>query len=160
MAVDILPTALPLDASKHFSNALSPYLMSLIREYKGETDQGGYREALKNATVATAGELTVRHTWLEEPLGAWRERLAKTTEGPIDTSSSEALSSALYVDKALKTIGSVPKKVLMLGSGMVAGPAVDEICKRSDIELLVGMCLCRLYYDKFANYMLQRAIRR
>jgi alpha-aminoadipic semialdehyde synthase len=35
-------------------------------------------------------------------------------------------------------MGGVRKKVLMLGSGMVAGPAVDEICKRRDVEILVS----------------------
>ena len=35
--------------------------------------------------------------------------------------------------------GVQPKKrVLMLGSGMVAPPAVQELCSRSDVQLVVG----------------------
>ena len=30
------------------------------------------------------------------------------------------------------------KKVLLLGSGMVAGPTVEEICKRPDVDLVIG----------------------
>jgi alpha-aminoadipic semialdehyde synthase len=41
-----------------------------------------------------------------------------------------------------------PKKVLMLGSGMVAGPAVDEICNRTDVELVVGVCIRSFCLDK------------
>lgn len=30
------------------------------------------------------------------------------------------------------------KKVLMLGSGMVAGPAIDELVRKGDVHLTVG----------------------
>ena len=125
MAVDILPSSLPLDASKHFSDAMFPYLQSLIREYRGEKEEeGGFSEALNRATIARAGELVGKHKWLEEPLSTWRD--------------SVALGSSV-AEKPAKETGVVrKKKVLMLGSGMVAGPAVEEICKRGDVELLVG----------------------
>ncbi|KIM79378.1 hypothetical protein PILCRDRAFT_74408 [Piloderma croceum F 1598] len=128
MAVDILPSSLPLDASKHFSDAMFPYLQSLIREYRGEKEEeGGYREPLNRATIARAGELVGKHKWLEEPLSAWRDSVALTEVG----------SSA--AEKPGNETGMVrKKKVLMLGSGMVAGPAVEEICKRGDVELLVA----------------------
>ena len=117
MAVDILPSSLPLDASKHFSDAILPYLRSLIREYRGEREEGGtgrgYMEALDKATVVRGGELVERHKWLGEPVRTWREGVVGAGAGR-------------------------KKKVLMLGSGMVAGPAVDQICKRGDVELLVG----------------------
>jgi hypothetical protein len=53
MAVAILPTSLPLDASKHFSDALFPYLMGLIGEYRGDKAEG----PLDVATVVRAGDL-------------------------------------------------------------------------------------------------------
>lgn len=128
MAVDILPSSLPLDASKHFSDAMFPYLQSLIREYRGEKEEeGGYREALNRATIARAGELVGRHKWLEEPLSAWGDSVALTE---VDRSVVEKPGNEPGVMRK--------KKVLMLGSGMVAGPAVQEICKRGDVELLVG----------------------
>jgi alpha-aminoadipic semialdehyde synthase len=121
MAVDILPSSLPLDASRHFSAAVFPYLQSLIREYRGEEERGGYRVALERATVARGGELVGKYRWLEQPLSAWRDR--------ANLNRAESANNQTGVRK---------KRVLMLGSGMMAGPAIDEICKRGDIELLVG----------------------
>jgi alpha-aminoadipic semialdehyde synthase len=114
MAVDILPTALPIDASTHFSNVLVPYLESLIAGYKGY-GQGKLKGALDQATVAEGGQLVGKHTWLGEKVEAWR------------TSNSKKAQAATR-----------KQRVLMLGSGMVAGPAVSEICKRGNVELVVG----------------------
>ena len=114
MAVDILPTALPNDASAHFSNVLVPYLESLVAGYEG-SDHGKLNGALDRATVAEEGQLVGKHAWLGEKVEAWR------------TSSSRKAQTATR-----------KQRVLMLGSGMVAGPAVSEICKRGDIELIVG----------------------
>jgi alpha-aminoadipic semialdehyde synthase len=76
MAVDILPPSLPLDALRHFLDAVFPYLRSLIGEYGGEKEQGGgYMKAFDKATVARGGELVGRHMWLEEPLGTWRKSI-------------------------------------------------------------------------------------
>ena len=114
MAVDILPTALPIDASTHFSNVLVPYLESLIDDYKG-SDQGKLKGALDRATVAREGQLLDRHAWLGDKVEAWRASSA----GKAQTTTRK-------------------RRVLILGSGMVAGPAVSEIRKRGDIELIVG----------------------
>jgi alpha-aminoadipic semialdehyde synthase len=61
MAVDILPTSLPLDASTHFSSVLQPYLSALVREYKGmeprDDDEARLRAALARATIAQGGKL-------------------------------------------------------------------------------------------------------
>ena len=120
MAVDILPTALPIDASTHFSSVLLPYLESLIAGYKG-SDQGKLRGALARATVAEEGKLMEKHTWLGEKVEAWR----RSNSGKTQTTTKK-------------------QRVLMLGSGMVASPAVTEICKRSDIELIVGKSPSRM----------------
>jgi len=114
MAVDILPTALPIDASTHFSNVLVPYLESLIAGYKG-SDQGKSKGVLDRATVAERGKLVEKHAWLGEKVGAWRDNNSERTQA-----------------------AATKRRVLMLGSGMVAGPAVSEICKRGDIDLIVG----------------------
>jgi alpha-aminoadipic semialdehyde synthase len=124
MAVDILPTALPMDASTHFSRVLSPYLNALIDEYKASSSQRPLgpeelQDALDRATITKHGELMANHAWLSESVHQWRN-YAPATDNILGA-------------------GSVRKKtVLMLGSGMVAGPAVDEICKRKDVELVVG----------------------
>lgn len=114
MSVDILPSSLPLDASDHFSRVLMPYLKAVIQEYRGQPVEHEYSEALRTATVVQDGQLQGNHTWLAAPLDTWRQSTSKP-EG-----------------------SSRKKKVLMLGSGMVAGPAVQELCKRTDVELVVG----------------------
>ena len=114
MAVDILPTALPIDASTHFSNALVPHLESLIAGYM-DSDQGKLKDALNRATVAEEGKLAEKHVWLGEKVEAWRAN----SSGKTQTMTKK-------------------QRILMLGSGMVAGPAVSEICKRGDIELVIG----------------------
>jgi alpha-aminoadipic semialdehyde synthase len=117
MAVDILPTALPIDASIHFSNVLAPYLESLVAGYKG-SDGGRLKDALDRATVTHEGKLAEKHAWLGEKVEAWRS------------------------DSSGKTQATTRKqRILILGSGMVAGPAVSEICKRDGIELIVGKSL-------------------
>ena len=134
MAVDILPTALPLEASTHFSNVLAPYLRTLISEYRGvpEADEGSQlrKAALDRATVARGGKLSKEFEWLKEPLGIWAASKASTS-----TWSSESV-----VGEAAQKVAMPPRKkrVLMLGSGMVAGPAVEAICKRPDVELVIG----------------------
>ena len=81
MAVDILPTALPLEASQHFSGKFLPYLRSVISGYVGKEDaengeEGVIREALERATVASGGELRRGWEWLRGPLGVWKESVA------------------------------------------------------------------------------------
>ena len=120
MAVDILPTALPIDSSTHFSNVLVPYLESLIAGYTG-SDQGKLKGPLAQATVTQEGRLLEKHTWLGERVEAWR-------------ASSGAKAQAV----------TRKRRVLLLGSGMVAGPTVSEICKRGDVELIVGMSPSRM----------------
>ncbi|KAH0835691.1 Saccharopine dehydrogenase-domain-containing protein [Lanmaoa asiatica] len=114
MSVDILPSSVPLDASEHFCRVVMPYLKAVIQEYRGQSVGQEYFEALRMATIAKDGQLQGNHTWLETPLDKWRR-------------STTRLESSLR-----------KKKVLMLGSGMVAGPAVQQLCKRSDVELVVG----------------------
>jgi alpha-aminoadipic semialdehyde synthase len=130
MAVDILPTALSREASVHFSDVLTPYLRAVLRSYRGDTDADQehevYVQALERATIASGGALRENHRWLEAPLGIWRARSGGTEPDVAKT--------------AQKPVGGPPrrKKVLMLGSGMVAAPAIDEIARHSDIELVVG----------------------
>ncbi|KAG6372697.1 Saccharopine dehydrogenase-domain-containing protein [Boletus reticuloceps] len=119
MSVDILPSTLSLDASEHFCRVLMPYLKTVIQEYRGQSGKQEYSEALERATVAKDGQLQETHTWLEAPLDKWRRSASKPEGSPRK------------------------KKVLMLGSGMVAGPTVQELCKRSDVELIVASNSCK-----------------
>ncbi|SJL06912.1 uncharacterized protein ARMOST_10254 [Armillaria ostoyae] len=121
MAVDILPSSIPLDASRGFSRALVPYLESLIASYSGD-NSGDRIEALNRATIVNKGELAPKHQWLQERVDAWRASTTKST-----TSSHGNLKA---------------KRVLMFGSGMVAGPAVDKLAERSDVRLVIASNSC------------------
>ncbi|KAJ7644034.1 Saccharopine dehydrogenase-domain-containing protein [Roridomyces roridus] len=125
MAVDILPASIPLDASEHFSTALMPYLESLIESYqKGQTRT--LAPELERATIATGGKLTEKHEWLQNSVDKFRASESESTQ----------------VEDGHVHIGSMgvlrKKKVLMLGSGMVAGPAVEHIARREDVDLLIA----------------------
>jgi len=120
MSVDILPTSIPLDASRHFSNALMPYLESAMDWYSTEaSSRPGLGKALERATVAVGGALTEKHRWLQQGVDKWRAEKAQGVQPAASTSLKK-------------------KRVLLLGSGMVAGPAVDHIAQRKDVELVVG----------------------
>lgn len=127
MAVDILPTAIPLDASEHFSRALYPYLSSLIDTYTdgliGDVKQP-LIDALDRATIASAGILKEKHEWLGERVQKWR---------------SQDSQKVLHPTPRTHHHGSAKKNILMLGSGMVAGPAIAKIAEREDVRLLIGI---------------------
>lgn len=133
MSVDILPSELPLDASQHFSNALMPYLRSLIRQEQNNTSGSDKDrlDALDRATIARDGSLTKGHEWLYTPLKALSDKKAPSSTKPSATppsTQSKKLPNGVYPKK----------KILLLGSGMVAKPAVDEFLKRPDVHLVVG----------------------
>ena len=134
MSVDILPTSLPLDASTHFSDVLKPYLRALINRYSGRdvSAEKEHEDALSRATVASEGKLADKHTWLQDLVDKWRSASASSTAAR-HPDGTEAVSTTAAGDFIRRK-----KKVLMLGSGMVAGPAVEEISKRADVELVVG----------------------
>ena len=123
VAVDILPASLPRDASVHFSERLLRYVRSVVNDYKGaKYEDVEASNALKRATIANHGRLEKRHEWLAPKVETWRvtqESRRRDIEGPGGHASKK-------------------KRVLVLGSGMVAGPAVDELAGRPDVELIVG----------------------
>lgn len=136
MAVDILPTEIPLDSSAHFSDALMPYLRALVRQEwrqlqgsKSTSSSGnGWNgvpvedasslAALDRATIAKGGELMPQHQWLYDSLASLNPRSSSSTP---------------------ETIIKRKKKVLLFGSGMVAKPFCETIWSRSkDIALIVA----------------------
>ena len=132
ISVDILLTSLPLDASTHFSNVLKPYLRALINRHGGR-GVGAEREdedALSRATFTSEGKLPDKHSWLLDLVEKWRSASASSTAA-WRPDGIEAISTTAAGD-------FIHTKVLMLGSGMVAGPAFEEISKRADDEPVVG----------------------
>ncbi|KAJ7505433.1 Saccharopine dehydrogenase-domain-containing protein [Mycena galericulata] len=136
MAVDILPASIPFEASQHFSTALLPYLESLIASYQtGQSAPLG--PALDKATIVAGGQLAEKHRWLQHSVDKFR------AEGPVEPGIATPPTATIEVtsDDGV-VIGSMgvlrKKKVLLLGSGMVAGPAVEEIARREDVQLLIA----------------------
>lgn len=153
MSIDILPSELPLDASKHFSGALAPYLGALIRSYQGRTSEEDREalEALDRATIARIGKLRPKHEWLGDLVathgGAAAESMGGDDKpdldlgvdmGGLDTSDGATQHLSSSGDDLATTGTQRRKRVLLLGSGMVAKPAVDEIMKRTNVDLVVG----------------------
>lgn len=146
MAVDIIPSELPLDASAHFSNALMPYLNSLIRQWQGQepidAEDKLRLDALDRATIARHGKLAKKHEWLHTPLNTLLE------------SKAEGLD-AFDIDDAYNLATIKPKKtILLFGSGMVAKPAVTEFLKREDVNLVIGKKFSGRYLSLLLNSML------
>ncbi|PKC09641.1 alpha-aminoadipic semialdehyde synthase [Rhizophagus irregularis] len=108
MAVDILPTEIPLESSKHFSKSLYPFMNDLIN---GKIDQNS---VLSRATIAKDGKLTDSHTDLYNLL-------------PKSNNSISSLESR-----------KDNKKILLLGSGFVAKPLVDYLSKQEDLSLIIA----------------------
>ncbi|KAJ7043988.1 Saccharopine dehydrogenase-domain-containing protein [Mycena alexandri] len=132
MAVDILPASIPLDASEHFSTALAPYLDNLIEHYQ---TSGALDLALDKATIAVGGRLAEKHRWLLDSVDKFR------AEGPTPVAAGPAPVEVTVPDEVpvvISSMGVRKKKVLLLGSGMVAGPAVEEIARRQDVQLLIA----------------------
>lgn len=70
LAVDFLPCELPVDASRHFSAALSPFLPALAAaDFEGTFDGSKLPPELARATVLYRGRLTDGYRYLEEHLG-------------------------------------------------------------------------------------------
>jgi len=147
MAVDILPASMPLDASNHFSSALEPYLVDLIHGLR--TGEPGSRSAaIKRATIVENGELTEDHRWLH-PLAAphvknvsKEEPIARGLRNNLQKASADVPSQDLIKETSKKSKKSDPKQVLLLGSGMVAQPAVDYLVCKYGAKLMIGWLSC------------------
>lgn len=69
MAVDILPSELPREASKHFSEALKPYLKTMAKtNFSVSYDDLTLPDPIKKAVIVHRGELTPKFSYLENYL--------------------------------------------------------------------------------------------
>ncbi|KAG8924983.1 hypothetical protein FRC02_010062 [Tulasnella sp. 418] len=150
MSIDILPSELPLDASKHFSKAFRPYLGAMVRKYQGKNTEEDAKalEAIERATIAQHGQLKPRHQWLTplidshgvEGVNQKTATVTSTVSDKVDLDVKADLGGLESSAPSSGTAAGILKKknVLLLGSGMVAKPAVDEFLKREDINLVVA----------------------
>lgn len=117
-----------------------PYLETVMQLYAGAPTEYRANEAaaLDRAAVAINGKLTDAHKGLLEEVDKWRD--AEASKSLLSNGRTVEDPVALGVHK---TDRPSKKRILLLGSGMVSGPAIEEIEKRHDIELLVGQSLFR-----------------
>lgn len=138
MSVDILPASIPLDASKSFSLALEPYLTNLIGHITTPTFDGTLPPDLERATIASGGVLAEKHQWLQPNVDEFRKARQPEEVAP-DESLSESAEPCETKTTTTPAGHTRKKRILMLGSGMVAAPAVDFLAQRSDVELIIGI---------------------
>ncbi|KAG0000524.1 hypothetical protein BGZ79_005829, partial [Entomortierella chlamydospora] len=121
MSVDILPSELPLESSQHFSNALYPFVKELIR---GNNDH----PVLAGATVAEGGSLKPTHEGLNKVLKETnaKENLAKL-KASLGATGKTSFGSSIK-----------PKKVLLCGSGFVAGPLVNYLLRDPNVSITIA----------------------
>lgn len=106
------------DSSTYFSGRLLPYVERAVEHANGkpvvndEIDQ-----TLERARIVANSELLPKHEWLQENVDKWR--------------AEQSFHGGLLPRK---------KKILLLGSGLVAGPAVEVFLKRPDVQLVIGTC--------------------
>ena len=118
MTIEILPAELPLPSSEHFSACAFPYLESLFAQTR-TTQQDELLAALHRSTIVKQGQLVEPHTWLSSLL---RDQHG-TEVSQLDSAGSK-------------------KRVLVLGSGLVAGPACEVFLARKDVAVTIGKPLC------------------
>jgi len=91
-------------------------------------------KTLERAKIVNEGVITSEHSWLAPRVEGWRNTQAGSSRSASTTDAAQAVKSSIMKDKR--------EKVLLLGSGLVAGPAVDVFVSRGDVELVIGMSSC------------------
>jgi alpha-aminoadipic semialdehyde synthase len=97
----------------------------------GKNMRDEIEETLVGAKIVNEGVITSEHSWLAPRVQGWRNTQAGSSR-PTSTDANGATKTSILREKR--------KKVLLLGSGLVAGPAVDVFVSRGDVELVIGMC--------------------
>ncbi|KAM0745747.1 hypothetical protein T439DRAFT_318945 [Meredithblackwellia eburnea MCA 4105] len=115
-SIEILPSELPLDASTHFSESITPYLYSLLKDPASANAEDQFARALRRATIVDQGNLTKEH-----------ERLYAVLKDRKDDTKERTSMQAVK-----------RQKVVLLGSGLVAAPAVKVLTSRPNVDLIIA----------------------
>lgn len=92
-----------------------PYVSRAIDNANGQRPVGDEIDlTLARARIVADSQLLPKHEWLQENVDKWRAENAPGVAMPQK------------------------KRILLLGSGLVAGPAVDVFLKRPDVSLVIG----------------------
>jgi alpha-aminoadipic semialdehyde synthase len=97
-----------------------PYVKHLTGQIGGSLNAQESREiseSISNAKIVSLGVLTEKHQWLQPAVDQWQ------SSQPMNPSQPGLVGR---------------KRVLLLGSGLVAGPGVDVFAARQDVSLCIG----------------------
>nr|XP_018263129.1 alpha-aminoadipic semialdehyde synthase [Kwoniella dejecticola CBS 10117]OBR85287.1 alpha-aminoadipic semialdehyde synthase [Kwoniella dejecticola CBS 10117] len=123
-SIDILPSELAADASGHFSSKILPYVRRAL--FPGsEGNKAAEDDTLEMAKIVDNGKILETHGWLLPKVEAWR-------------SSSTQNGISAKQDESKLANGQQKKRILLMGSGLVAGPAVDVFAARPDVHLAIA----------------------
>jgi alpha-aminoadipic semialdehyde synthase len=114
------------DASQHFSSRILPYVRYLAGLPVPDHSTDVISQSLDCATIIKSGSLKRDYEWLLPDL-------AKVPTVATKPSRPTGVDSGRPVP-----ISSQKKRVLLLGSGLVAGPAVEVFAARHDVQLHIG----------------------
>lgn len=141
LSVDNLPTEFPLEASNHFSESLLPFVKELVKKmsptglcfcfgilwsqktiskfplplFDPQAKGNAQHPVIARATIAENGKLAAAHSHL-------KDLVDKATVPKPQTTSTRKET----------------KRVLLLGSGMVAGPLVEYLLRMEDVHVIIG----------------------
>lgn len=79
MSIEILPSELPIDASRHFSESIFDYVRTLCGLDGGEKHSATRQTSLDNAHLIRSGQLESQHAWLQ---GSLAETKRPTVQKP------------------------------------------------------------------------------
>nr|CAB3219604.1 alpha-aminoadipic semialdehyde synthase, mitochondrial-like [Phallusia mammillata] len=115
-SVDNLPAQLPREATQYFGDHLFPYIADIAKNDATVQldDHTDISPVVKNATIASNGELTPKFKYIENM------RKKREKEGAMYATSSKN------------------HKVLLLGSGFVSGPVVEYLTSHKDTAVTVA----------------------
>lgn len=123
-------TVLAKDASTYFSSKILPYVKHLVSPRQSSCQ---LEETIQRATIVQDGQIQSKHEWLMPNVEKWRSGQKNAKEKPKPT-----LPASSNPSKPTSALAPKKKKVLLLGSGLVAGPAVEVFSSRRDISLGIG----------------------
>ena len=93
-------------------------------------------QTLQRAKIVDKGVIAAEHSWLAPRVEGWRNTQAGSSRQVAPTSTADSNPAGTTATGLLE---EKKKKVLLLGSGLVAGPAVDVFVARGDVDLVIGM---------------------
>jgi len=119
LAVDILPTALPRDATTHFGDSLLPILQQLLfgnKDGGGGSGGGGLLvlpEVLRAAAITHEGSLTERFQYITG-YRQEREKVEEALKGRKTTKTASSSSLSAPADAAVAVDASAPGAVVLV----------------------------------------------